>query len=91
MLPESLRNAAFGFVRFADSRNAEIRREMDDINGRRVSASARVLTNGGDGKFSSQPADKASTAFRKNSPSPVTVPPSNERRAFFYDTRPDAA
>jgi hypothetical protein len=90
-VPESLRNAATGLVRFADSRNAEIRREMDDMRLRRVSASARVLTNGGDGKFSSQPADKASTAFRKNSPSPVTVPPSNERRAFFYDVRPDAA
>jgi hypothetical protein len=64
---------------------------MDDMRLRRVSASARVLTNGGDGKFSVQPADKASTAKEKNSPSPVTVPPSNERRAFFYDVRPDAA
>jgi hypothetical protein len=63
---------------------------MDDMRLRRVSASARVLTNGGDGKFSVQPA-AAPTAIRKNSPSPVTIPPSNERRAFFYDTRPDAA
>ena len=87
-VPESLRNAATGLVRFADSRNAEIRREMDDMRGRRVSASERAETNGGD-SFSLRPAD-APTA-RKNAPSPVARLPSRERRAFLYDVTPDAA
>ena len=46
--PESTRDAATSLVRFADARNAEIRRELSDMRGHRALEGAEAV--GGEGK-----------------------------------------
>ena len=80
-VPESTRDAATSLVRFADARNAEIRRELSDMrHGCRALEGAEAV--GGEGKRADTPAAKLANAGKgageKKSPG-----------RLFYDVRPD--
>jgi len=80
-VPESTRDAATSLVRFADARNAEIRRELSDMrHGCRALEGAEAVD--GEGKRADAPAAKLANAGKsgggKKSPG-----------RLFYDVRPD--
>lgn len=80
-VPESTRDAATSLVRFADARNAEIRRELSDMrHGCRALESAEAV--GGEGKRADAPAAKLANAGKSG----------GEKKSpgrLFYDVRPD--
>jgi hypothetical protein len=79
-VPESTRDAATSLVRFADARNAEIRRELSDMRGRRALEGAEAV--GGEGKRADAPAAKLANAGKSG----------GEKKSpgrLFYDVRPD--
>ena len=80
-VPEPVRNAAAGLVRFADSRNAEIFREMRDMRGERarVEGAAVVLESEEDGRAENVAPKKTAAGVSAARRSPA-----------FYDVRPDA-
>ena len=80
-VPEPVRNAAAGLVRFADSRNAEIFREMRDMRGERarVEGAAVVLESKEDGRAENVAPKKTAAGVSAARRSPA-----------FYDVRPDA-
>ena len=80
-VPESTRDAATSLVRFADARNAEIRRELSDMRyGSRALEGAEAV--GGEGKRADAPAAKLANAGKSG----------GEKKSpgrLFYDVRPD--
>ena len=79
-VPESTRDAATSLVRFADARNAEIRRELSDMRGHRALEGAEAV--GGEGKRADAPAAKLANAGKSG----------GEKKSpgrLFYDVRPD--
>jgi len=80
-VPESTRDAATSLVRFADARNAEIRRELSDMrHGCRALEGAEAV--GGEGKRADAPAAKLANAGKSG----------GEKKSpgrLFYDVRPD--
>lgn len=71
-------------MRFADARNAEIRRELSDMRGHRALEGAEAV--GGEGKRADAPAAKlANVRERKSGGDGEKKSPGR----LFYDMRPD--
>ena len=81
-VPESTRDAATSLVRFADARNAEIRRELSDMRGHRALEGAEAV--GGEGKRADAPAAKLANAGKSGGDGEKKSP-----GRLFYDVRPD--
>ena len=82
-VPESTRDAATSLVRFADARNAEIRRELSDMRyGSRALEGAEAV--GGEGKRADAPAAKLANAGKSGGDGEKKSP-----GRLFYDVRPD--